>query len=317
VVIDVLDTVFYLVLNMSITASAIGLCIVLLRHIKQIPRFGIYVLWSLVFFRLVFPVAFSSEASILNLAGRFIKKVVAIPITLPISGNESVKLSMSNSIGTAQSYFPVIYKNDHLEMVFRTASFVWIVVSATAMLTVIILYFLSSNELRKTEHIKDNIYISNTVQSPMVFGIFRQRIIIPTYLDIDSPELKFALLHEQVHIRRHDNMFRLLGVLTACIHWFNPLVWVFLRLFLNDMELSCDLKAVKPLTNKERVKYAKALVNLGAGQKVFMSAAFSKTKVRARVLNVLNYKRLKVLAVVFSVFFIIVIAIAFMTNPVK
>jgi beta-lactamase regulating signal transducer with metallopeptidase domain len=313
----VLDTLFYFVLNMSITASAIGLLIVLLRCIKQVPRFGIYVLWSLVFFRFVLPITFSSEASILNLAGRFIKKVVAVPTGLPVSGNGSMKLSMSNSIGVAQSYFPVTYKNDYLEMVFRTAAFVWIVVGTAAMLTVFILYYLSSSELRKSENIKENIYISNTVESPMVFGIFGQRIIIPACLDIDSPELKFALLHEQVHIRRHDNMFRLLGVLTACIHWFNPFVWVYLRLFLNDMELSCDIKAVKTLSNQERVKYAKAMVNLSTGQKVFMSTAFNKTKVRVRVLHVLNYKKLTVLAIVFSIFFITVIAVALMTNPMK
>lgn len=312
-----LDTVFYLVLNMSITASAIGLLIMLLRQIKQIPRFGIYVLWSLVFLRFVFPIAFSSEASILNLVRSFIKKVVAVPIISSVSGNESVKLSITNTIGTAKSYFPVTYKNDYLEMIFRIASFVWIIAAVAAVLTVIILYFLSSSELREAEHIKDNIYISSALQSPMVIGIFKQKIIIPACLDIDSSELKFALLHEQVHIRRHDNLFRLLGVITACIHWFNPFVWIFLRFFLNDMELSCDIKAVEPLTNKERVKYAKALVNLSGGQRVFMSTAFSNTKVKVRVLNVLNYRKLTVFAAVISVFFIVVIAVALITNPVK
>jgi beta-lactamase regulating signal transducer with metallopeptidase domain len=49
------------------------------------------------------------------------------------------------------------------------------------------------------------------------------------------------------------------------------------------MELSCDLKSVKQLTKEERIKYTKALVNLSAGQKVFMSTAFGKTNVRVRV----------------------------------
>lgn len=310
---SVTSTAFYLVLNMSITATAIGILIVLFRFVKQIPRFIIYALWGLVFIRLVFPFAFSSEASILNLAGSFIKKVVEVPV--PVQDNSY--LSFTNCIGTARSYFPVTYKSDYLKMVFEGTSFIWLIGALAAILTVIILYYLSSSELSKAVHLKDNIYVSDMVQSPMVFGVFRQRIIIPSHLEEDSQQLKYVLLHELVHVKRHDNLLRILAVFTACIHWFNPFVWIFLRMFFGDMELSCDLAAVKQLSKKDKNQYAQVLVNMGTGQKVFMSTAFAKTNVKVRVLNVLGYKRLTALATVFSVLFVIAVAIALLTNPVK
>lgn len=129
---------------MSITASLIGLLLVLLRFVKPIPRPGIYTLWSLVFIRLVFPFTFSSEVSLLNFAGSLIKKVVAVPVPV----QESVNLTMTNMIGAANSYFPITYKADLLKTVFSTAALVWVVGAAAAVMTVISLYYLASSELR-------------------------------------------------------------------------------------------------------------------------------------------------------------------------
>ncbi len=150
----------------------------------------------------------------------------------------------------------------------------------------------------------------------MVFGVLRPRIIIPPGLDENLQALDYVLLHERIHIKRRDNLLRLLGIFTACIHWFNPLVWVLLRMFFNDMELSCDMKAVRHLSKEERGDYARVLVNLGSRDRVFMSTAFSKTNVRVRVFNVMGYKQMTILAVIVSIFFIAAAVAALITNPV-
>lgn len=306
-----LDTAFYLVLNMSITASVIGLLLMGLRQVKQMPRFCMYALWGLVFIRLMIPFAFSSEMSLLNYAGGLIKKVVAVPV------QDSMSLTMANTLGAANSYFPVTYRTDLLKAVFSTAALVWAIGAVVAVLLIILLYCLNGRELRKATHFKDNIYISRTVLSPMVFGMFRQRIIIPSGLAENEAELKYVLLHEQVHSKRHDNVYRFVAVLIACLHWFNPLVWGCLRLFFRDMEFACDAKAVELLPMEERSSYARTLVNFSAGQKVFLSAAFGEANVKARVLNVLNYKKLTALGMFYSVLFFMAIALVLLTNPIK
>lgn len=311
---SMVNTVFYFLLNMSITASLVGVLLMLLRLNRKISGIGTYALWGLVFIRLVFPFALSSEISLFNFANGLIKKVVSLPDVVPVT---RIELTTANYVGAAKEYYPVAYKNGFFEKLFGFAAFTWIVVAVAAILTVAIIYNLTRSELRKAQHFKDNIYVSDTVDTPMVFGVFRPKIIIPPKLNKQSKELEYVLLHEQIHIRRHDNLFRLLGIITACIHWFNPLVWVFLKLFLKDMELTCDLKAVKHFSKDERKDYARVLVNLSFKDKVFVSTAFGKTNVRVRVLNVINYKKMTVLAIIVSIFFVAAVTAALVTNPIR
>lgn len=308
-----INSIFYTVLNMSITATFIGFLVILLRKFNHIPKLGVYSLWTLVLLRLILPFSVSSKISLMNLTGSFIKKVVSLR---PYTG-KGINFSITNSIGAADAYFPVSYKTEQLEKVFELASFVWIIGTVGTILAVAILYYLTNSELRNAFLVKDNIYCSQMVESPLVHGIFRQRIIIPKdYID-KQEQLKYVLLHEAVHMRRHDNFLRFIAVLTACIHWFNPFTWLFLKLFIDDMELTCDIRAVKPLSIKARKQYAQTLINISSRQQIFMSTAFGKSNVKIRVINVLTYKKLSMFALIATMIFIIAVSAILLTNPVR
>jgi len=194
---------------------------------------------------------------------------------------------------------------------------VWIVGVVGAILAVAILYYLTSSELRNAILVKDNIYCSEMVQSPLVYGIFRQRIIIPRdYID-KKEQLEYMLLHEAVHVRRHDNLIRAIAIFTACVHWFNPFVWIFMKLFIDDMELTCDTKAVKPLSMEARKQYAQTLINVSSRQQIFMSTAFGKSNVKVRVMNVMTYKKLSIFALAATLIFVVAISAILLTNPVR
>ena len=307
-----LSTIFYLMLNMSITASVIGFALVLLRSVKVAPRFGIYCLWSLVLIRLIVPFAFSSRISFFNFTGNLIKKVVEFQ---PYQNNDG--LTISNAIGAANSYFPVVFKTDALMSIFDTASVIWAIVAAAAIIAASVLYFLTGSELKKAELISERTYKSDMISSPLVFGVFRQKIIIPTALSYDEASLGYVMIHEKVHIKRHDNLWRIISVFIACIHWFNPFVWIFLRMFLSDMELACDTGAVKILSAEGRKEYARTLLNYGTGQRILMSTAFGRSKIKVRVMNVITYRKLTLFATIFSILFIAFIAAILLTNPMK
>ncbi|MFQ7853804.1 MAG: M56 family metallopeptidase [Flavonifractor plautii] len=71
-------------------------------------------------------------------------------------------------------------------------------------------------------------------------------ILLPKTLDrSDVSRLAFVLTHEMAHIRRFDALSKLLLAAAACLHWFNPLVWVMLVLANRDLELSCDAAVVR------------------------------------------------------------------------
>lgn len=228
---------FYWVLNMSITATLTGIVVLFLRRIRHIPRTFIYVLWLLPFIRLIVPFSFGYKYSVMNLLDDIAVKTIPMATappskTIPLIVDLLPEMTMANAVRAAESYFPVEYKTNILENVFSVASAVWVIIAVLAVLASIILYHIARSEIRNAKHLKDNIYISDKLLSPVVFGIYRPKIIIPGYLK--EERMEYILMHEKVHIKRLDNFWRVVAVVTCCLHWFNPFVWLFLKIFFED-----------------------------------------------------------------------------------
>ena len=75
---------------------------------------------------------------------------------------------------------------------------------------------------------------------------------------------------KKMHIRRADNLWRVLVLLIVSAHWFNPLCWVFLRLFLTDIELSCDECVLLKLGDNHSKEYALSLLESKQSANVFI-----------------------------------------------
>jgi len=302
----VLADTFYWVLNMSITAILAGTVVLILRRIKHIPRRAIYILWILPFIRLILPFSFGSKYSIMNLLDSIAVKTVPIPKERLVPN-----LLYSNYIGAADSYFPITYKTNILEGVFKVASVVWLIIAVSAILTSITLYVITKSEIKDAQHLKDNIYVSDKLLSPAVFGIFRPKIILPGYLKDENME--YILMHERTHIGQLDNLWRVVAIITCCIHWFNPFVWLFLKRFFEDMELSCDEKVLRKYHPDRKTDYARALIECESKKTVFASA-FGGAKTRVRIENILSYKKLSIFSTICLTALIAAIAVTLLTN---
>ena len=285
----ILSEIFYWVLNMSIVGGITGVIVAIMRKLSGVPRFTVYLLWCLPLIRLWVPFGIASRWSLLNLISHYTTKTVVLWERAP----GTPELSMSNSLQAASGYFPVVYKTELLKNVFEAASVIWAIAAAAAILTVVSLYILTKREIRGARYLRDNIWTSDKITSPAVYGVFKPRVLIPD--GMAETNMPFILAHERVHIRRRDNMWRMAAVITACIHWFNPLSWIFLRWFFTDMELACDTKALRNLGEDKGHEYAAALLACAAGKSRFASA-FGETKIRMRIENILSYKKLTVLS---------------------
>ncbi len=282
--------VFYWVLNMSIVGSLAGLVILLLRRIKRLPRFCVYVLWLAPLIRLWLPLSVSGQYGLMSLVSRFATKTVVV---FEASGAD---VAFTNSIMAAKSYFPIVFKTNVLESVFSISGFIWIVVFCALIITAALLYYFTKSEVRKAAKVSGNVYRCGSVTSPAVYGIFRPKIILPD--NVPDESLEYILLHENVHLKRKDNLLRCIAVVTACLHWFNPLAWLFLKYVFEDMELACDAKVLKALGGEEKKKYALALLNF-ASKKTLYTSAFGASKTRVRIENILSYKKLTIVSSVF------------------
>ena len=299
--------VFYWVLNASILGSVTGIIVLLLRRIRVLPRFGIYLLWLLPLIRLWMPFGFANKFSLLNFVSQYATKTVVVWEPLP----GLPELTVTNSLQAATQYFPIEYKTDLLKDIFSIAGMVWLVVSVAAILCSVLLYVLTKSALKGAGHIRDNIYRSDKVLSPAVYGIVKPKIILPA--DTSDADMQYILAHERTHIRRFDNLWRVIAVITVCVHWFNPLAWVFLKCFLTDVELACDAGVLKRMDGERKKEYSLALLAYSSG-KTYYASAFGGSKTRLRIENILSYKKLTLVSGVCFAALFIVVAITLITN---
>lgn len=282
-----LGDIFYWLFNMSIVASLSGAVILLFRRVRRIPRRLIALLWAIPCIRMWVPFGIGGRYGLMSLlnALRYRSRTVYIYR----SGDRAV-VTMSNSAGaTVDGIVPLTYREDLLRDLFRVAGIVWAAVFGLLLLLIVILYFSALRDLRGAAHLRENLYLSDRVTSPAVYGIFRPKIVLPA----STPEADYPMIlaHETAHVRRGDNLFRLIAFLSVALHWFNPLAWVFLRCYLSDAEEACDERVLSKLDEEGRRDYARCLLNQAERRAAF-PAAFGGAKLRDRVKRIVSYENL-------------------------
>lgn len=301
-----LQELFYWIFNMSIVAGITTGVIALIRIVKRVPRRMMAILWIIPALRMVVPLGLSSPYSLMSMLSRITTKTVVV-----YQPSQDVSFSMMNMTMAANSYFPITYKTNILHDVFATASIVWIIVVLAILLLLAVLYVTTLRELKDSKHLRENIYLSEKVISPAVYGIIRPRIVLPiTWADRD---LDLVLLHEQTHIRRGDNLWRMLAFVIVALHWFNPVAWIFLKLLLTDLELACDEGVLVKIGPDCRKEYALSLLASKTGTNVFASA-FGGAKIRTRIENILSYRKMKWISLVAFAVLALAISYVLLTN---
>lgn len=301
-----LGEIFYWIFNMSIAATICVMPLLLLRLIKKIPRRIFIWLWLVPFIRMCIPVGISSKYGIMALLSQFTTKTV----TIVQIGDDSA-LTMMNHVMGANSYFPITYKVNLLEDLFNIASVVWLVVALAAILALAIIYFVTLGEVKDAKKLKDNIYISDKIKTPAVYGIIKPKIILP--IEYQESKLNYILMHENAHIKRKDNLVRLLAFIIVCLHWFNPFAWLLLKLLYSDIELACDESVLSNCDETERKEYAYTLLSTAEKTNVF-AASFGGSKIRIRIENILSYKKISVFSIVAFSSLIIAVCYVLLTN---
>jgi len=101
--------------------------------------------------------------------------------------------------------------------------------------------------------------INNLIASPLLLGIFRPCVILPTTA-MPREDRRYIYLHELTHYKRGDIFYKWLLQLALCLHWFNPLVYLMVREANQACELSCDASVIRSMDTEERRGYGDALL---------------------------------------------------------
>jgi len=105
---------------------------------------------------------------------------------------------------------------------------------------------------------------SKQINSPALFGVLRPRLLLPSRIlaEMEHSELRYVLLHELAHLRRHDILVSIIASSLQVLHWFNPLVSYGLLRMRADRELACDGLALSLLPPHEAPAYGRTVIRL-------------------------------------------------------
>lgn len=97
--------------------------------------------------------------------------------------------------------------------------------------------------------------------SPMLFGVFRPRLLLPRHLRSFEPiQQQLIVAHELTHLRRRDLHWMCAALMLESLFWFNPVMRLLRTQLSWAQELGCDRDVLAERPRAQHRHYASALV---------------------------------------------------------
>ena len=311
-------------LQMSFAGAVIILLITLIRAlaINKVPKNTFIVLWGIVILRLLVPITVPSPFSIYSFFGSLASETAPSPAQAynetisALHAGSSIYYTASSGTSPAASFpvWSVVYISGliTISLVFLI-SYTKCINNFKASLPVnnkTVDKWLKAHKLIRTFSVRR----SDSISSPLTFGIFRPVILIPKNIEWnDESTLAFILEHEFIHIKKFDSAKKLVLTAALCLHWFNPFVWLMYHLANRDIELSCDEAVICSLGTSSKSDYAKALIKMEESRSGITSvySSFSKTAIEERIGAIMKTKPKTISSIITSAAIILLASAAF------
>ena len=121
--------------------------------------------------------------------------------------------------------------------------------------------------------------VSDQIGSPTQIGLFKPIVVLPVHLINASGLSESILVHELVHVKRWDCLYRLLAMVAGTVYWFNPVFHRVNYLLSESQELVCDDWTVDTVGSSE--VYAHALLNVATQMQTRPAIAMGMDMARA------------------------------------
>lgn len=310
-----MDDVFLKLVNLSISASWLILAVLVLRFVlKKAPKWVMPLLWGVVALRLVCLFSIESALSLIPSAETIPSEIVT-ETREPVLYEQATLDIVTNPTLPSAAEVPVGVSRQQAQVDFNIYSVLWLAGMAALLVHALVSAGKLKRKLATAILLRDNIYESEFVDSPFVFGVVKPNIYLPMHMDEGTAA--YVIAHEHAHLARRDHWWKVLGYLVLALHWFNPLVWVAYILFCRDIELACDEKVVKGLDGAARADYSQALLSCAAPKRAVAACplAFGEGNIKTRVKSALHYKKPAFWVAAAAVLAVVIVAVCFLTNP--
>lgn len=314
-----------MLLFMTVSASLLLVVAFLLRAFfgRVLPRRAFMAFWYAASVRLLVPLEVALPVSVFALFARkpSVAQAVQHPHIVPVAPVEEIPTAPPTSAVPIATAAPAAAPAAEPLQFVDVLPWIW---AAGAVLLAAALLFVHLRERYRCRFMmrdfeaeslvprRVRVYRCAAVSAPYVTGLFRPQILLPA--GFDKADLQPVLSHELAHIRGLDILKKMLFAAALCVNWFNPLVWVMVRLAGRDLELLCDERALRDQDAPARAAYAHALLNAEERRSVFTLGFKSDTEVR--IMNVLKGKKHNRLTALLSVLLVLVTVTACTSTPV-
>lgn len=322
-------------LQMSFYGAIFILAIVILRAatLHRLPKKVFVVLWYIALLRLLVPFSVPSAFSLYSVlpVESFLQEFTPSdtepptehflrPVPSPSVSQDTVRTEPSADISTGMpSHFPVTAV--YIVGALGVAAFFIITylrcrrefATSLPCENPEVLSWQSAHPLKWEYEIRQ----SDRICAPLTYGIFHPVILLPKSINNEEKNrLHYVLLHEYTHIRHLDTLTKLFIILTVCLHWFNPFVWVMYILFNRDIEFYCDACVLAADNTDSRSSYADTLIRLEEHYSFSMPLCnhFSKTAIEERIASIMKSKKTTFGMLLAGVFIILFFSITLLTT---
>ncbi len=327
-----LQDLFMSIVTMSLTAIPIILVVLLARMVlKFAPKVFSYVLWAVVLFRLLCPFSFEMNFSLVP--DKLASGEVVESYTESYVGDVKIYEAGTAEYDSAleQGMKPVTNSGVYIvatadgtkqaktvgESIMPVMSVVWIV----GIVALVSYSFGALTQLKRrlvsSVPYKDNIYLSDYIDSPFVMGLINPKIYLPSTMP--ENEYTYTILHEKYHIKRMDHVVKGLAFAALCVHWFNPLVWLAFMFSMTDMEMSCDEAVLSQIGEDVKSEYSLSLLGFASGKQYVPATflAFGEVSPKARIKNVLKWKKPVVVFSAIAAVLAVFVGVLCISNPLE
>lgn len=297
--------------DISIEISILIIVVFLIRVIFyciKVPKKYTYILWIIVFLRLMIPWSFQSSIVLFPQNSYSMTEMVnneSINVLKGTNENHIIVQNMKNKKKN-ETLLNKKFKNNFI-IFNKIMTGIWMTGVILLLLYILTSYIKLKYKLRVRIHYKDNIYLTDYADAPFVFGIFNPIIYLPS--TIQKCEVEYVILHEKIHIKRKDPVIKFMAFFITCIYWFHPLVWAAYIYMGRDMEMSCDEAVIRKYNQDIRKDYATVLLSLSGGIKQFSGfpLAFGEENTKERIKHIIKYKKAMSIVVIAAIAVIIIV----------
>lgn len=299
------------IVQMSLLGSILAMLVILIRAVglHKLPKTTFPVLWGVVLLRFLLPFGVEADTDVYTL----VQEATGVQIPAISGTTGSVGSTVLPAAAPLSETGTVVSTQEILLLV-------WIVGICIFSAVFVALHIASRRKLRfawkcKEETVrawfarqepqrKRTVLISDRISTPLSFGVFRPKIVLPGSMDFaDAQQVNYVLAHEEYHIKSLDSLWKTVAMVAVCLHWFNPFAWIMLVLLTRDLELRCDEKVLRQFGVASKTEYAGALIEMAQRKRSIIPvySGFSKNAAEERVRAIMKIKKTSLTAMLTAV----------------